>query len=432
VFGNFWVDGEGRLRVGELRVSELAERFGTPLFVMDENRIRENYRRFREAFASKWEKVIVAYAYKANSLLAVCRVLREEGAGAEVVSEGELRMALKVGVPPELIFFNGNAKSEAEIELAVEKGIRINLDSLEEIEVVGRICRRMGKKAGVGLRVNPGIEVPTHPYIATGVKESKFGMELETGEALEGFRRAKEEGLRIEGIHFHLGSQLLDLSPFEEGVRKVMDFLLLLKEKLGMELEFVDMGGGLGVPERPGEKGPSPEDLASRVVSIFREYVGKGLKPFTLVLEPGRYLVNDAGILLLRVEYVKPRRGRPTWLCVDGGTNLLLRPALLGTYYHMELADRMGEEERETVNVGGPLCQAGDVIGRERKLPRAKRGEVLVVFNAGAYTLTMANQYNSRPRAAVVMVKGERAEIIRKRETCEDLWRYDLLPSWLG
>ncbi|MEM3012480.1 MAG: diaminopimelate decarboxylase [Candidatus Hadarchaeales archaeon] len=431
MFGGFRVDGEGHLRAGGLRVSELAERFGTPLFVMDEDRIRENYRRFREAFAKRWGKVVVAYAYKANSTLAVCRVLHQEGAGAEVVSEGELRAALKTGVPPERIFFNGNAKSEAEIELAVERGVKINLDSLEEIGVVGEVSRRLGKRAEVGLRVNPGIEVPTHPYIATGVRDSKFGLELETGEALEGFKRAVEEGLRVEGVHFHLGSQLLDLQPFEEGARRVMEFVSLLKKELGLELEFLDLGGGLGVPERPGERGPSPEDLASRVASVLGEYVGRGLKPFTLVLEPGRYLVSDAGLLLLRVEYVKPRKGRTTWICVDGGTNLLLRPALMGTYYHMELADRMGEEGREVVNVGGPLCQAGDVIGRERKLPSVRRGDLLVVFNAGAYTLTMANQYNSRPRAAVVMVKGEKAEVIRKRETCEDIWRYDTLPSWL-
>ncbi len=430
MFGGFRLDEEGHLRAGGLRVSELAERFGTPLFVLDEDRIRENYRRFRQAFSSRWERVVVAYAYKANSALAVCRVLQQEGAGAEVVSEGELRAALKVGVPPERIFFNGNAKSEAEIELAVEKGVKINLDSLEEVEVVGEVAGRLGKEAEVGLRVNPGIEVPTHPYIATGVKDSKFGLELETGEALEGFRKALEVGLRVKGIHFHLGSQLLDLRPFEEGTRKVMEFAGLLKRELGLELEFVDVGGGLGVPERPGERGPSPEDLASRVVPILEEHA-EGGKPFTLVLEPGRYLVGDAGLLLLRVEYVKPRKGGATWICVDGGTNLLLRPALMGTYYHMELADRRGEGGGEVVNVGGPLCQAGDVIGRGRRLPPVRRGDLLVVFNAGAYTLTMANQYNSRPRAAVVMVKGEKAEVIRKRESCEDIWRYDTLPSWL-
>jgi diaminopimelate decarboxylase len=432
MFGGFRMDETGSLRVGEFRASELAERFGTPLFVMDGERIRENYRRFREAF-SGWGEVVIAYACKANSNLAVCRLLQLEGAGAEVVSEGELRLALKAGFPPEKIFFNGNAKSEREIELAVERGVKLNLDSLEEVEVVGEVCRRLGKKTEVGLRVNPGVEVPTHPYIATGGRESKFGMELETGEALEGFRLALKEGLPVRGIHCHLGSQLLELSPFEEGAERVMEFVASLKERLGLELEFVDLGGGLGVPERPGERGPSPQDLASRILPVLRRWREKaGLKPFTLVLEPGRYLVSDAGLLLLRVEYVKPRKGRPTWVCADGGINLLIRPALLGTYYHMEMAERMGEEERETVNVAGPLCQAGDVIGRERRLPRPRRGDLLAVFNAGAYTFTMSSQYNHRPRPAMVMVEGGKVEVIRRRESCEDLWRHDSLPGWLA
>jgi diaminopimelate decarboxylase len=432
MFGGFWRDERGSLRVGEFRASELAERFGTPLFVMDGERIRENYRRFREAF-SGWGEVVIAYACKANSNLAVCRLLQQEGAGAEVVSEGELGLALKAGFPPEKIFFNGNAKSEGEIELAVEKGVKLNLDSLEEVRVVGEVCRRLGKKTEVGLRVNPGVEVPTHPHIATGGRESKFGMELETGEALEGFRLALKEGLPVKGIHCHLGSQLLELSPFEEGTERVMGFVASLKERLGLELEFVDLGGGLGVPERPGERGPSPGELASRSLPVLRKWRERaGLKPFSLVLEPGRYLVGDAGLLLLRVEYVKPRRGRPTWICADGGINLLIRPVLLGTYYHMEMAERREEGEGEVVNVAGPLCQAGDVIGRERRLPSPKRGDLLAVFNAGAYTLTMSSQYNHRPRPAMVMVEGERVEVVRKRETCEDLWRYDSLPGWLA
>jgi len=429
VFGNFRMDGDGNLRVGGFEARELAERFGTPLFVLDGERIRENYRRFRDAF-SGWERVVIAYAYKANSTLAVCRLLQQEGAGAEVVSEGELRVALKVGVPPDRIFFNGNAKTEREIELAVEKGVKLNLDSLEEVEVVGEVCRRLGKKTEVGLRVNPGLEVPTHPYIATGGKDSKFGMELDTGEALEGFRLALKEGLPVKGIHCHLGSQLLDLSPFREGTERVVGFMEELKSRLGLELEFVDLGGGLGVPERPGERGPSPEELASTILPVLERGRRAGLKPFTLVLEPGRYLVADAGLLLLRVEYVKPRQGRPTWVCVDGGINLLLRPALLGTYYHMEVVGRRGKEE--LVNVAGPLCQAGDVIGRERRLPRPRRGDLLAVFNAGAYTFTMSSQYNHRPRPAIVMVEGDRVEVVRKRESCEDLWRYDSIPGWLS
>jgi hypothetical protein len=275
MFGGFRTDERGSLRVGEFRASELAERFGTPLFVMDGERIRENYRRFREAF-SGWGEVVIAYACKANSNLAVCRLLQLEGAGAEVVSEGELRLALKAGFPPEKIFFNGNAKSEREIELAVERGVKLNLDSLEEVEVVGEVCRRLGKKTEVGLRVNPGVEVPTHPYIATGGRESKFGMELETGEALEGFRLALKEGLPVRGIHCHLGSQLLELSPFEEGAERVMEFVASLKEGPGAGAGVRGPGGRAGGAGEARGEGPLPAGPGLQDPSRAEEVEGEG------------------------------------------------------------------------------------------------------------------------------------------------------------
>ncbi len=430
---HFRVDENGNLYVGGVKASDLAERFGTPLFVMDEVRIRNNYRRFYNAFATRWERVLIAYAYKANSNLAVCKVLHEEGAGAEVVSMCELKAALGLGVPAEKIVFNGNNKSEREIELAARKGVLINVDSLEELELINELSTGLGRKVRIGIRVNPNIEVPTHPYIATGLRESKFGLDMESGEALEGFSKAMGyKNLEVVGIHCHVGSQILDTAPFEEEAKRVMDFVGKLKEELRLQLEFVDLGGGLGVPRKPGERGASPEEVASRVIPVLRESVReRGVKPFTLILEPGRYLVGDAGVLLLRVGCFKPRDRTPSWVCVDGGINILIRPALLGTYYHMEVANRMKSEHTELVNIAGPLCQSGDVIGRERKIPKVRRGDLIAVFDAGAYTLVMSSQYNSQPRPAVVMVREGEAEVVRYREDCEDVLRYERIPSWL-
>lgn len=430
---HFSIDEQGHLMVGKISAIELAERFGTPLYVMDEQRIRENYRRFYQAYAKLWRNVMVCYAYKANSNMAICKILKSEGAGAEVSSECELRIALETGVPGQHIIFNGNYKSEQELKLAITNDVLINLDTIQELHIVDNLASKLGHRARIGFRVNPDVKTPTHPYIATGLRESKFGLDMASGAALEGYRAASQmKNVEIVGIHSHIGSQILDTSPFEEAVKKIMELVGRIKKDLGVALKLVDLGGGLGIPYKPEEKELPPEEFASKVVSVFRKAVETfELDEPILVLEPGRYLVADAGIILGRVGYVKKRRDGPTWVAIDAGMNALIRPAMYGAYHHIEAANRMQDEHTELVNIAGPLCESGDFLGKDRYLPKLERGDLLAIFDTGAYSLSMSSQHTAKPRPAMVLVNSEKAEVIRTREGCDDLTRLDQIPAWL-
>jgi diaminopimelate decarboxylase len=430
---HFKVDDEGHLVIGGCDAVELAERFGTPLYVVDEQRIRENYRRFYRAFAERWPKVMVCYAYKANSNLAICKILHSEGAGAEVSSAFELKIAHLIGVPGQQTVFNGNNKSAAELEMAISADVLINIDSIQELLAVDRIASRLGRRARVGFRVNPDVETPTHPYIATGLRESKFGLDVVSGQALEAYRTAsKMESVEVVGIHCHIGSQILETAPFEEAAEKLMNLVAGLKSDLGIDVKFVDLGGGLGIPYKPSDEELQPEQLASKVIPIIDEAVEENqLAEPTLVFEPGRYLVADASVLLARVGYSKERRGMPDWVAVDAGMNALIRPALYGAYHHIEVANKMRAEHTELVNIAGPLCESGDFLGKERRLPKVEQGDLIAVFDVGAYGLAMSSQHTAQPRPAMVLVSSGRAEVVRQRETFDDLTRLDRIPGWM-
>jgi len=432
--GHFGVNRAGHLVVGGCDAVELVRRFGSPLYIVDEQRIRENYRRFCRAFADRWPKVMVCYAYKANSNLAVCKILQGEGAGAEVSSGYELQNALRVGVLGEKTVFNGNCKSRAELRLAISSGTLINVDSIQELRVVERVASRLGRPARIGFRVNPDIKTPTHPHIATGLRESKFGLDVASGQVMKAYRAAsKMKDVQVIAIHSHIGSQILDAAPFEEEAEKLMGLVARIKKELGIPLQFVDFGGGLGIPYKPGEKGLPPEELASRVVPVIERVVKEyGIEQPTLVFEPGRYLVADAGILLTTVGYCKERPGMPDWVAADAGMNALIRPVLYGAYHHIEVANKMRAKRVRLANVAGPLCESGDFLGKGRKLPAIEPGDVLAVFDVGAYGLAMSSQHTAKPRPAMVIVNSGKTEIARLRETYEDLMRLDKIPSWLA
>lgn len=430
---HFDVDKQSQLVIGKISAVELAERFDTPLYVMDEQRIRENYRRFYQAYAKLWKNVMVCYAYKANSNTAICKILESEGSGAEVSSECELRVALQIGVPGQHTIFNGNYKSNQELELAITNDVLINLDTIQELHIVDDLASKLNHRARIGFRVNPDVKTPTHPYIATGLRESKFGLDIASGKALGGYRAASQmKNVEIVGIHSHIGSQILDTRPFEEAVGKIMELVGQIKEELGIVLELIDLGGGLGIPYKPGEKELPPEQFASKVTGAFRKAVeAHELGEPTLVLEPGRYLVADAGIILGRVGHVKERQGGPTWVAIDAGMNALVRPAMYGAYHHIEAANKMRNERTELVNVAGPLCESGDFLGKKRRLPKLDRGDLLAVFDTGAYGLSMSSQHTAKPRPAMVLVNSDKAEVVRTRESCDDLTRLDQVPAWL-
>lgn len=430
---HFCVNDLGHLVIGGVDAIELANHFGTPLYVVDEQRVRENYRRFYRALTSRWSKAKVFYALKANSNLAICKILQSEGSGAEVSSGNELQNALRVGFSGEQIIFNGNHKTEKELELAITNDVLINVDSFQELKIVDKIAARLGKKARIGFRVNPDVRAPTHPYIATGLRESKFGFEVASGQALEAYLTAKNmKNVEIIGIHCHIGSQILEIAPFGEEAKKVMELVVQIKEKLGLDIELIDLGGGLGIPYKPDDRPVSPDQLASSVVPIIQRVVKeKGLKLPTIAFEPGRYIIADASVLLVKVGYTKQRSGLPDWVAVDAGMNALIRPALYGAYHHIEVANKMLEKNDKLINVAGPLCESGDFLGKERLLPSTEPGDILVVFDVGAYGLAMSSQHTAQPRPAMVLVNSGRAEIIRERETYEDLTRLDRIPEWL-
>lgn len=430
---HFKVNARGHLVIGGCDAVELAERFGTPLYVVDEQRVRENYRRFHRAFVERWPSVLVCYALKANSNLAVCKVLQSEGAGAEVSSGNELQNALKVGIQGERMVFNGNYKTIPELELAVINNVLINIDNFQELETVAQVALHVGKKARIGFRVNPDIKTPTHPYIATGLRESKFGFDVASGQALDAYKRASRmKNIEVVGIQAHIGSQILDAAPFEEEAKRLMALVAEIKDRLGIYLQFIDLGGGLGTPYTPEERELPPEQVAERVVKVIEKSVEeKGLPTPTLILEPGRYIIADASVLLARVGHTKHRPGVPDWVAVDAGMNALIRPALYGAYHHIEIANRITEENSKLFNVAGPLCESGDFLGKRRKLPPVEPGDLAVIFDVGAYGLAMSSQHTAKPRPAMVLVNSGKAELVRGRETYEDLIHLDRIPSWL-
>lgn len=404
----------GVLACDGISLADLAREHGTPLYVYSAATLLGAYAAYDRAFAGVPHRV--CYAVKANGCGALLRLLAAAGAGADIVSGGELLAALRAGFPPERIVFSGVGKTEAEIRLGIEKGIgEFNAESEEEILLVGSAASAAGRTARVTLRVNPDIDPRSHPYISTGLHENKFGVDIERAvEILERVRRLP--GVRITGVQCHIGSQVSALDALEQAARALFALTRELQGR-GFGLETVDLGGGLSV-DYEGGAGPSPADLAARVLPVLAPL---GL---TLMLEPGRSLVARAGVLLSRVLYVKANDHK-RFVIVDAGMNDLLRPSLYEAFHRIEaVGDAPGPER--LVDVVGPVCESGDFLARDRRLPGVVPGDLLAVRDTGAYGFSMASNYNMRPRAAEVLVQDAAARLVRRRETFEDLVRSEL------
>jgi len=428
------------LFIDELDTVELAEKYDTPLFVTSATRVKKNFDDFRKAFPD----AEIYYAAKANWNMAILKILAKRGAGADVFSDGELYVAIKAGIPREKILFNGNSKSDRELRMAVEEGVKVSVDSVDELRALSNIASEMGKEVEIAFRINPNISAKTHPKIATGLKQSKFGIPYE--EITKAYELAlKLPGVVPKGIHCHIGSQILELSPFEEMMERMMEIAKDVIE-LGVDLEFVDVGGGLGIPyttvrfyERFHERmcglgsvelemdAPTPYDLAKTILPIFDEKRAEMNADFKLILEPGRYIVGDSTILLSRVNAVK--RAYRNFIAIDAGFNLLIRPVLYDAYHEILVANKAGVCPEETYDIVGPICESGDIMGRNRRLPRVERGDLIAILDAGAYGFSMSSQYNGRPRAAEILVEGDRCAVMRERETYEDLIRHMRIPE---
>jgi len=394
-------------------LAALAERYGTPLYVYSRRSIVERYREFDGAFAGVDH--LVAYSVKANGNLSLLRLLAEEGAGADIVSGGELYRALQAGIPAERIVFSGVGKTESELAAAIEAGIYgFNVESDVELRAISRLAQSLGREARIALRVNPDIDSPTpHHYTKTGHKTSKFGIPSER--ALDLYREAARlPGIRIRGIAAHIGSQIEEVEPYE---RALLHLLELVEDlgRAGIELEYIDIGGGYGIRYKEGEP-VRPAEFANVVVPRLQ---GTGLR---LVMEPGRYIVGPAGVLLARVLAVKEMGGK-VFVVTDTGMNDLLRPSHYSGYHHIDVVTEAPGRPVTRVDVVGPVCETGDFLGLDREIELPEVGELIAVRTVGAYGFSMASQYNARPRPAEVLVDGEESRLIRRRESYEDLVR---------
>ncbi|MCE8423607.1 MAG: diaminopimelate decarboxylase, partial [Candidatus Methanoperedens sp.] len=352
---------DNHLTIGKADTTELAEKYGTPLYVTNESRIIENFSAYRKAFPD----AEIYYAAKANGSLTILRLLARAGAGADVFSYGELYLALLAGIPREKILFNGNSKTDFELQKAVELGIKVSVDSRNELHTLSEFASDCGKTTQIAFRVNPDVSPKTHPKIATGLCSSKFG--IPSKEVVKIYQEASElPGISPCGIHCHIGSQILETEPFTEAAQKMMDLVEKIVD-IGIDLKFVDMGSGLGIPYNKAEEAPKPHDLANAILPVFREKTQEiGISP-KLILEPGRYIVADTTILLTRVNTVK--KAARNFVGVDAGFNLLIRPAMYESYHYVLVANKARSAPDETYTIAGPICETGDILAEDRKLP---------------------------------------------------------------
>ncbi len=409
---------DGALHVEGVALEDLATRFGTPTYVYSKAALEQAYGAFASAFSAA-PGSLACYAVKANSTLAVLGVLARAGAGFDIVSGGELQRVLKAGGNPARVVFSGVSKSREDISTALDAGILcFNIESAAELERIAAIAASRAQVAPVSLRVNPDVDAMSHPYISTGLRENKFGVDMQTARALYQ-RAASLPSLRVCGIDCHIGSQITSLSPFVDALDRVLALVDALSAE-GIVLEHIDVGGGLGVSYN-GESPPSVQDYANAILA------GVGARPLRILTEPGRAIVAAAGLLLTRVEYLK-RNGERSFAIVDAGMNDLLRPALYGAWMGIE-AVRPRAGTPQDWDIVGPVCESADFLGKQRALA-LEAGDLLAVRDAGAYAFSMSSNYNSRCRAAEVMVDGDTAFLVRERERFEDLVRGErLLPA---
>ena len=423
-----------RLYCESVSVEALARRFGTPLYVYSQRTLTEHFQALDQALAGV--EHLVCFAVKSNSNLSVLRALARLGSGFDIVSGGELQRVIAAGGDPRQCAFAGVGKTESEIEFALRQGVyTFNAESEPELERINRVAARLNKRAPVAVRVNPDVEAHTHKKITTGTYENKFGIAFEQVEGVYA-RASKLRHLRLRGIQMHIGSQITEVSPFEQAVRKVLPLARRLKERHG--LEFFSLGGGLGIVYKPA--------LASGAAAWWRSPAARGvitpqkyaaallplLKPLGLriLMEPGRFISGSAGILVTRVEYVK-RTGRKNFLIVDAAMNDLIRPAFYEAYHEI-VPVRRKSGTLVSSDVVGPICESSDFFCQDRPLPKAAQGDYLALMSAGAYGSVMASNYNTRSLAAEVMVKGNRAALVRARQPVKAIWSGEKTAPWLG
>ncbi|MDU6259854.1 MAG: diaminopimelate decarboxylase [Haemophilus parainfluenzae] len=407
-----------QLYVEDLPVKQLAEEFGTPLYIYSRATLERHWHAFDSALGE--HPHLICYAVKANSNIGILNVMAKLGSGFDIVSQGELERVLAAGGEASKVVFSGVAKSRAEIMRALEVGIRcFNVESIAELHHINQIAGEMGKIAPISLRVNPDVDAHTHPYISTGLKENKFGVSVD--EAREVYKLAATlPHIKITGMDCHIGSQLTELQPFLDATDRLIRLIEQLKED-GIMLKHLDLGGGLGVTYTD-ETPPHPSDYAAALLNKLKNY-----EDLEIILEPGRAIAANAGILVAKVQYLKSNESR-NFAITDTGMNDMIRPALYEAYMNIIEIDRTLEREKATYDVVGPVCETSDFLGKQRELAIAE-GDYIAQRSAGAYGASMSSNYNSRPRTAEVLVDGDKAHLIRRRENLSELWALESIAK---
>ena len=407
-----------QLYVEDLPVKQLSEEFGTPLYIYSRATLERHWHAFDSALGK--HPHLICYAVKANSNIGILNVMAKLGSGFDIVSQGELERVLEAGGEASKVVFSGVAKSRAEIMRALEVGIRcFNVESIAELHHINQIAGEMGKIAPISLRVNPDVDAHTHPYISTGLKENKFGVSVD--EAREVYKLAATlPHVKITGMDCHIGSQLTELQPFLDATDRLIRLIEQLKED-GITLKHLDLGGGLGVTYTD-ETPPHPSDYAAALLNKLKDY-----KDLEIILEPGRAIAANAGILVAKVQYLKSNESR-NFAITDTGMNDMIRPALYEAYMNIIEIDRTLEREKAIYDVVGPVCETSDFLGKQRELAIAE-GDYIAQRSAGAYGASMSSNYNSRPRTAEVLVDGDKAHLIRRRENLSELWALESIAK---
>ena len=411
--------------IDEVSAIELSKKFNTPLYIISEKRIKENYKRLYNTFYQKYHKIRIYYSAKANTNLSILRILKREGAYIDAVSPGEVFLALKAGFTPEKILFTGTSVRNDELEYLLKLNITINVDSYSQLNRLLKITT----PDLLSVRINPEFGAGHHEHVITAGKDSKFG--IWENEVIKAYKKARRAGVKKFGIQMHIGSGILTVEPIILATRNLLNLAKKIHDQASVDFEFIDIGGGLGVPYKPEEKELNLNYLSEGLLSLFRNEIKEhDLGEPIFCLEPGRYIVCDAGILLTTVNTLKVTPFKK-FVGVDAGFNTLIRPTMYGSYHHIIVASKLNLSNVDRYDVVGSICESGDILAKDRELPKVHEGDLLAVLNTGAYGYSMSSQYNSRPRAAEVLGNEGNYELIRERETLNSLIVGQKVATWL-
>lgn len=419
---------KNHLVIGGCDAGELASEFGTPLYIFDEATLRGKCAEYRKGFAQRYPNSLVIYACKAFINPALAQLFKEEGLGLDVVSAGELAIAKSVDFPMAQVYFNGNNKSRQELELAIGWGVRrIVVDNSYELSLLDEVAKEAGVRQGVLLRLSPGVDPHTHAHLTTGATDSKFGFPMaQAEEALTALMSSSS--FELIGVHFHIGSQIFDLSPYKQAIEIVLDFAAKMGSKHGFKLKELSTGGGLAITYTEDTPAPTIGEFAEAITAtLLKKCEALGLEPPRLVMEPGRSIVGGAGVALYTVGAIKEIAGVRKYVSVDGGIADNIRPALYGAKYEAIVANKVADENLERVTVAGKFCQSGDILIQDIDLPKLEPGDIIAMPCCGAYCLSMASNYNASLKPPIVLVKDGKARLIRRRESYEDLMNCDII-----